>query len=164
MKLGSLRDLYVDELRDLYNAEKQLLTALPKMAKAASAEELVASIEGHIQETKGHIDRLEAVFRGLKLGPGGKKCEAMKGLITEADEVLKSGADPDVLDAALIAQAQRVEHYEIAGYGTVRTYARLLGREGDVTLLQDTLDEEGRADKKLTRIAEKLINERALSH
>jgi ferritin-like metal-binding protein YciE len=163
MNLGSLKDLYVEELKDLYNAEKQLVKALPKVAKAASNEQLAQAFEDHLEETKGHVERLEAVFRGLKTAPTGNKCEAMEGLITEAQELLDSDADPDVLDAGLIAAAQRVEHYEIAGYGTVRTYAKLLGREGDVTLLQDTLDEEGRADKKLNKIAEKVVNERALS-
>lgn len=163
MKLGSLMDLYVEELKDLYSAEKQLVKALPKMVKAASSDELATGFEDHLEETRGHVERLEAIFRGLKASPGGHKCEAMAGLVEEAKELMETDADPDVLDAGLIAAAQRVEHYEIAGYGTVRTYARLLGREGDVTLLQETLDEEGRADKKLTRLAERLINERALS-
>jgi ferritin-like metal-binding protein YciE len=163
MKLGSLKDLYVEELKDLYSAEKQLVKALPKMVKAASADQLAAAFEGHLEETRGHVERLEAVLRGLKVSPGGQKCEAMEGLIAEAQEILDSDADPEVLDAALISAAQRVEHYEIAGYGTVRTYAKLLGREGDVTLLQETLVEEGAADKKLTKLAERLINERALS-
>ena len=163
MKLGSLKDLYVEELRDLYSAEKQLLKALPKMIKAASNDQLARAFEDHLEETEGHVERLEAVFRGLKISPGGQKCEAMEGLIAEAREFLGSTGDADVLDAGLIACAQRVEHYEIAGYGTVRTYAKLLGREGDVTLLQDTLNEEGRADRKLTRIAERVVNEKALS-
>jgi ferritin-like metal-binding protein YciE len=163
MKLGSLKDLYIDELRDLYNAEKQLVKALPKVAKAASNDQLAAAFEDHLEETKGHVERLEAVFRGLKATPNGQKCEAMEGLVAEAQELIDSDSDPDVLDAALIAAAQRVEHYEIAAYGTVRSYAKLLGREGDVTLLQDTLDEEGAADKKLNKIAEKVVNERALS-
>jgi len=164
MKLGSLKDLYVEELRDLYNAEKQLVRALPKMVKASSDKEMSRAFASHLEETKGHVERLEAVFRGLSISPAGQTCEAMEGLITEAQELLDADAEPDVLDAALIAAAQRVEHYEIAGYGTVRAYARLLGREGDVTLLQDTLDEEGAADKKLGTIAEKRVNEKALSH
>ncbi|MEX2219132.1 MAG: ferritin-like domain-containing protein [Phycisphaerales bacterium] len=163
MKMANLKDLYVEELRDLYNAEKQLIKALPRMAKAASADQLAAAFEDHLEETRGQVERLEAVFRGLKASPGGKKCEAMQGLIAEAESMMRDADDPDVLDAALISAAQRVEHYEIAGYGTVRTYARLLGREGDVTLLQETLDEEGRADKKLTRLAERVINQRAMS-
>jgi ferritin-like metal-binding protein YciE len=163
MKLNSLKDLYLEELKDLYSAEKQLLRALPKMAKEAQSEELAESFELHLEETKGQIDRLEMIFRGLKASPGGHKCEAMAGLIKEGEEVMKSDSDPDVLDAAMIAQAQRVEHYEIAGYGCARTYAKLLGREGDVTLLQETLDEEGRTDKKLTKLAERVINQKAMT-
>jgi len=163
MKLNSLKDLYVEELKDLYSAEKQLLKALPKMAKEAQSEELSEAIEMHLEETKGHVDRLEMIFRGLKASPGGHKCEAMAGLIKEAEHLLKADADPDVLDAGMIAQAQRVEHYEIAGYGCARTYAKLLGREGDVTLLQETLDEEGRTDKKLTKLAERVINQKAIA-
>jgi len=163
MKLGSLMDLYVEELKDLYSAEKQLVKALPKMAKAATNDELASGFEDHLEETRGHVERLEAIFRGLKTSPTGKKCEAMEGLVAEGQDIISSDADPEVMDAGLIAAAQKVEHYEIASYGTVRTYARLLGREGDVTLLQETLDEEGRTDKKLTKLAERLINERALS-
>ncbi len=163
MKLNSLKDLYLEELKDLYSAEKQLTRALPKMAKQAESEELAGAFEQHLEETKGHIERLEMVFRGLNASPGGHKCEAMAGIIKEAEHVLGSDADPEVRDAAMIAQAQRVEHYEIAGYGCARTYAKLLGREGDVTLLQETLDEEGRTDKKLTKLAERVINQRALT-
>jgi ferritin-like metal-binding protein YciE len=162
MKLESLKDLYIQELRDLYNAEKQLIKALPKMAKAATNRKLAQAFEDHLEETRGQVERLDAIFRGLKVSPGGNTCEAMEGLVAEAQELLDVDADPDVLDAGLIGAAQRVEHYEIAGYGTVRTYAQMLGREGDVTLLQDTLDEEGAADKKLTKIAEKSVNERAI--
>jgi ferritin-like metal-binding protein YciE len=163
MKLHNLKDLYIEELKDLYSAEKQLTRALPKMAKNATSEQLIDAFELHLEETKGQIERLEMIFRGLKSSPGGHKCEAMAGLIKEAEHVLASNADADVLDAALIAQAQRVEHYEIAGYGCARTYAKLLGREGDVTLLQETLDEEGRTDKKLTKLAERVINVKAAS-
>jgi ferritin-like metal-binding protein YciE len=163
MKLQSLKDLYIEELKDLYSAEKQLTRAIPKMAKHASSEELAEAFETHLEETKGQIERLEMIFRGLRASPGGHTCEAMAGLIKEAQHVLKSDADPDVLDAALIAQAQRVEHYEMAGYGCARTYAKLLGREGDATLLQETLDEEGRTDKKLTKLAERVINVKAVS-
>lgn len=163
MKLQSLKDLYVEELKDLYSAEKQLTKALPKMAKNATNEALATAFEDHLEETKGHVERLEVIFKGLRSPPGGHKCEAMAGLIKEAEGVLEADSDPDVLDAALIAQAQRVEHYEIAGYGCCRTYAKILGREGDVTLLQETLDEEGKADKKLTKLAERVINQKAVS-
>jgi ferritin-like metal-binding protein YciE len=163
MKLNNLKDLYIQELKDLYSAEKQLLKALPKMANKAQSEELSEGFETHLEETRGHVDRLEMIFRGLRASPGGHKCEGMAGLIKEAEEVIREANDPDVLDAAMIAQAQRVEHYEIAGYGCARTYAKLLGREGDVTLLQETLDEEGRTDKKLTKLAERVINQKAIA-
>lgn len=163
MKLHSLNDLYVEELRDLYSAEKQLLSAMPKMAEAVSSSTLREALEIHMEETQGHVDRLDQIFRGLNASPGGHKCEGIAGILSEARELLDADADPDVLDAAIIAQAQRVEHYEIAGYGCARTYANLLKREGDVALLQETLDEEGQTDKKLTDLAERHINERALT-
>lgn len=153
MKLESLRDLFVEELKDLYNAEHQLLKALPKMAKAASSADLKRAFESHLKETKGQVDRLEKVFASLDLSPKGKKCKAMAGLVEEGAELMKEDADPDVMDAGLIAAAQRVEHYEMAGYGCVRTYAKLLGETKAAALLQQTLDEEGAADKKLTQIA-----------
>jgi ferritin-like metal-binding protein YciE len=158
MKLGSLHDLYVDELKDLYNAENQLLKALPKMAKAASAPDLRTAFQDHLEETRGQVQRLERIFKKLNASPKGKKCKAMEGLIEEGNEVMGEDGEPAVLDAALIAAAQRVEHYEIAGYGCVRTYARLLGYEDAANLLQETLDEEGAADKKLTELAETVIN------
>ncbi len=158
MKLESLHDLYVDELKDLYSAENQLLTALPKMAKAASAPELEAAFTGHLEETRGQVERLERIFTKLGTSPKGKKCKAMEGLIEEGKEVMEEDAEPAVMDAALIAAGQRVEHYEMAGYGCVRTFARLLGYEDDAILLQETLDEEGAADKKLTDLAETVIN------
>lgn len=154
MKLESLRDLFVDELKDLYSAENQLLKALPKMAKAASSSELQAAFEEHLEVTQGQVQRLEKVFKKLGVSPKGKKCKAMEGLIEEGKELLEEDAEPAVLDAALIAAAQKVEHYEIAGYGTVRTYARMLGHEDAASLLQQTLDEEGEADKKLTELSE----------
>jgi ferritin-like metal-binding protein YciE len=157
MQLGSLHDLYVDELKDLYNAENQLLKALPKMAKAASASELRTAFEDHLEETRGQVQRLEQIFKKLDASPKGKKCKAMEGLIEEGNEVMDE-AQPPVLDAALIAAAQRVEHYEMAGYGCVRTFARLLGHEEAAELLQETLDEEAAADKKLTELAETIIN------
>jgi ferritin-like metal-binding protein YciE len=158
MKLESLHDLYVDELKDLYSAEHQLLVALPKMAKAASAPELQTAFEDHLKETRDQVERLEKIFKKLKTSPKGKKCKAMEGLIEEGKEVLGAEGEPAVLDAALIAAAQRVEHYEMAGYGCVRTFARLLGYEEAVDLLQETLDEEGAANQKLTDLAETVIN------
>jgi len=156
MKLESLHDLFVDELKDLYSAENQLLKALPKMAKAASSSELQAAFEDHLEVTQGQVRRLEKVFKKLGVSPKGKKCKAMEGLIEEGKELLEEDAEPAVLDAALIAAAQKVEHYEIAGYGTVRTFARLLGHEDAAELLQQTLDEEGDADKKLTELSESI--------
>lgn len=163
MKLDSLRKLYIDELRDLYSAENQLLKALPKMAKAASAPELQQAFQKHLQETKGQVERLEKIFESLGKSAKGKTCKAMKGLVEEGAELLKEDAQPEIRDAGLIAAAQRVEHYEIAGYGTVRTYARLLKEREAARLLQETLDEEGQTDKKLTQLAESLINLDALA-
>jgi len=162
MTLATLHDLYVDELKDLYNAENQLLKALPKMAKAASAPQLAAAFTDHLAETEVHIERLVGIFKKLDENPKGKKCKAMEGLLTEGKDLMAMDADPSVMDAALIAAAQRVEHYEMAGYGCVRTYARLLGDEEAADLLQETLDEEGAADKKLTELAETVINAEAV--
>lgn len=150
MSLDSLHDLFVNELKDLYNAENQLLKALPKMAKKASAAELQAAFTEHLEVTRGQVERLEQVFAELGVSPKGKKCKAMEGLIEEGKEVIEEDGNPAVIDAALIACAQRVEHYEIAGYGCVRTYANLLGFSKAAGLLQETLDEEGEADKTLT--------------
>jgi ferritin-like metal-binding protein YciE len=158
MALGTLHDLYVEELRDLYNAENQLIKALPKMAKAASNESLRAAFEEHLEVTRGQVERLTQIFEELGEKPTGKKCAAMEGLIAEAKELLEEDAEPAVMDAALIGAAQRVEHYEMAGYGCVRTYARLLGYEEAAQLLQATLDEEGEADKALNELAESVIN------
>ena len=163
MKLETLHDLYVDELKDLYNAEHQLLKALPKMAKAASAPQLAKAFTDHLEETKGQVERLEKIFKKLDVSPKGKTCKAMEGLLEEGKEVMDEDADPTVMDAALIAAAQRVEHYEMAGYGCVRTFARLLGYDQAADLLQETLDEEGAADKKLTKLAETVINVEALA-
>lgn len=163
MKLETLHDLYVDELKDLHNAEHQLLKALPKMAKAASASSLAAAFTMHLAETKGHIDRLEKIFEKLGVSPDGKTCKAMEGLLEEGKGVMAEDADPTVMDAALIAAAQRVEHYEMAGYGCVRTFARLLGYGQAADLLQQTLDEEGATDKKLTKLAETVINIEAVA-
>jgi ferritin-like metal-binding protein YciE len=163
MALNSLHDLYVNELKDLYSAENQLLKALPKMAKAADSEELRAAFEEHLEVTKAQVERLDKIFQELDSSPTGKKCKAMEGLIEEGDEVMEEGGEPAVLDAALIAAAQRVEHYEIAGYGCVRTFARLLDYKEAAALLQETLDEEADADRKLTELAEAVINVEAES-
>ena len=156
MNLETLRDLFVDELKDLNSAEQQLLKALPKMARAAKSQELKRAFESHLKETRGQVERLHQVFAGLDAIPKGKKCKAMEGLIEEAAEWMQEDADDDVMDAGLIACAQRVEHYEMAGYGCVRTYAQLLGEKKAAALLQKTLDEEGAADKKLTQLAKKI--------
>ncbi|QEL17609.1 YciE/YciF ferroxidase family protein [Limnoglobus roseus] len=158
MSLDSLQDLYVDELKDLYSAEAQLLKALPRMAKAASAPELQAAFTEHLEVTRGQVERLDTIFAALGVSPKGKKCKAMEGLVEEGKEVIDEDGEPAVKDAALIGAAQRVEHYEMAGYGTVRTFARLLGYTEAEKLLQQTLDEEGEADKALTQLAETVIN------
>jgi ferritin-like metal-binding protein YciE len=159
--LNDLNDLLIDQLKDLYNAEGQLTKALPKMAKAASNPELKQAFENHLAQTEEHVNRLEQVFESLGEKAKGKTCAAMKGLIEEAKELLGEDAQPEVLDAGLIAAAQRVEHYEIAGYGTVRTYAESLGHSEAARLLQQTLDEEGSTDKLLTKIAESHVNQMA---
>ena len=162
-KSEPFHDHFVDELRDLYYAEHQLLVALPKMAKAASASELSIAFEDHLKQTKGHVDRLEQIFCSLNEKPTGKKCKAMAGLIKEADELLLEDLEEEVLDAALIGAAQKVEHYEMAGYGTARTWATRLGDKATAQLLQETLEEEAAADKKLTSIAEKKVNRTAVA-
>jgi ferritin-like metal-binding protein YciE len=156
MKLESLHDLLVDELKDLYSAETQLTKALPRMAKAAASDELRTAFEAHLQETENQIERLETIFKQLEISPKGKKCKAMMGLIEEGKEMIEMEGEEAVKDAALIAAAQRVEHYEIAGYGTVRTYAQLLGFEEAANLLQETLDEEAAADLKLNELAQNI--------
>jgi ferritin-like metal-binding protein YciE len=158
MAMDSLKDLYVDELKDLYNAENQLVKALPKMAKKASAPELKRAFQNHLEQTKVHVERLEKIFKGLGEKPSGKTCKAMKGLVEEGKEIIEEDGDDSVLDAALIGAAQKVEHYEIASYGTARTFASLLGEADAVTILQQTLDEEAATDKKLTALAEGLVN------
>jgi ferritin-like metal-binding protein YciE len=161
MEMDSLRKLYIDELKDLYSAEKQILQALPKMAKKATSEQLKKGFEMHLEETRMQVERLDQIFELLGKSPRGKKCKGMEGLLEEGKEMMQEDMDPEVMDAALIAAAQRVEHYEIAGYGTVRTYAQLLGENQHVKLLQQTLDEEGNTDKKLTQLASS-INVEAL--
>lgn len=161
MKLDSLRTLWIEEMRDLYNAEKQLLKALPKMAKKAATPALKKAFESHLGETKNHVGRLEQIFDGLGKKPTGKTCKAMKGLVEEGSEMMKETGPSSVIDAGIIAAAQRVEHYEMAGYGVVRTFASILGEGGAKGLLQRTLDEEGAADEKLTEIAEGTVNDEA---
>lgn len=158
MELKTLQDLYVDELRDIYSAENQLIKALPKMAKAASDENLKQAFTDHLEQTKGHVERLDQLFDQLGERATGKKCKAMEGLVEEGKEMIEEDAEPEVKDAGLISAAQRVEHYEMAAYGTVRAYARILGDDQAAKLLQQTLDEEGAADKKLTKLAESVIN------
>ncbi|HEX2900466.1 MAG TPA: ferritin-like domain-containing protein [Bacteroidia bacterium] len=152
-KITSPRDLLVEELKDLYSAETQLTKALPKMAKAADNEELVAAFQTHLKQTEGHVKRLDKAMKRLDESPRGKKCVAMEGLIEEGKEVMEEDAEPAMLDLALIGAAQKVEHYEIAGYGTARTLAELAGEDEVAALLQETLDEEGETDKLLTQIA-----------
>ena len=162
MKLNTLKQLYIEELRDLYSAENQLLKALPKMAKGASSEELKLAFENHLDQTKVHVERLEEIFERLDETPKGKTCQAMKGLVEEGSEILEEDGEESVLDAGIIAAAQKVEHYEIASYGTVRTFAQLLGQDEAAELLQETLDEEGEADKLLTQLAQEIVNPEAL--
>jgi ferritin-like metal-binding protein YciE len=160
-RLDNLQELYVEELRDTYSAETQILQALPKMAEAASNPQLKSGFEEHLRQTQDHVQRLEQIFQKLDKKPEGKTCKGMQGLLKEGNEMIKERADEAVRDAGLISAAQRVEHYEMAAYGTVRTYAHLLGREDEAQLLQQTLDEEGQTDKKLTYLAESMVNEAA---
>ena len=158
MELDTLKDLYIEELKDLYSAERQLVKALPKMIRATKHPELKAAFKTHLQQTEEHARRLEEICKELGVSPRGKKCVGMEGLIEEGKELIDEEPDDDVLDAGLISAAQHVEHYEIAGYGTVRTYARQLGFESQAQLLQKTLDEEGETDHLLTDLAEARIN------
>jgi ferritin-like metal-binding protein YciE len=154
MENNTLRELYVEELRDIYDAEKQLIKALPKMAEAATSEELRSGFEEHLEQTKGHAQRLEQIFNELGEKATGKKCKGMQGLVSEGSEVIDEDFEGDVKDAGLISAAQRVEHYEIAAYGTVRTYATILGEKNAASLLEKTLTEEKETDQKLTELAE----------
>ncbi len=158
MEMDNLRELLVDELKDIYNAEQQLTKALPRMSKKASHPQLKDAFDTHLRETEGHVDRLEQVFEALGEKAKGKTCAAMKGILEEGKEIMGEDMEDDVMDAALIAAAQKVEHYEIASYGTVRAWAQLLGEREAVKLLQQTLDEEGKTDKLLTKLAESTIN------
>ena len=164
MKLESLKDLYLEQLKDLYSAETQLVDALPKMAERASSSDLKQAFQNHLRQTEEHVSRLEKIFQEIGESPKGHTCEGMKGLIREGEEMIKMKGDAKVIDAGLIAAAQRVEHYEIAGYGTVRTYAEMLGKPQHVSLLERTLKEEEMADEKLTQLAESHVNEEAMSH
>lgn len=161
MKLNSLRDLYVQQLRDLYSAEKQLIAALPKMAKTASTDSLRKAFEHHLEETRKQKDRIEEIFSELDQKPGRHKCKGMEGLIAEGSEFLENDGDSDVVDAGLIAAAQRVEHYEIAGYGTAKAFAQQLGEERAGKLLDDSLREESQANEKLNEIALQNVNKQA---
>ena len=154
MAVESLNELFVEQLRDLYDAENQLIKALPKMAQGANSDELRQGFEEHLEQTKGHAQRIEQIFEQLGEKVKGKKCKAMEGLVKEGAETLEEDMNEDVKDAALIAAAQRVEHYEIAGYGTARTYANLLGHDEAASLLEQTLEEEKETDAKLTELAE----------
>jgi ferritin-like metal-binding protein YciE len=161
MSLDSLEKLFLEELKDIYNAEKQLTKALPRMAKAAESPELQQAFTNHLRETEGQIQRLERVFQELGQAARGKKCKAMEGLIEEGKELMEEESEPQVLDAALIGAAQKVEHYEIAAYGCLSTYAQLLGHSDAAQLLRQNLQEEEAADKKLNTLAEGGINESA---
>jgi ferritin-like metal-binding protein YciE len=159
MSVETIEDLFVEELKDLYSAEKQITKALPKMAKAASSEELRHAFESHLEETNGHVERLEQIFATLGKSGRGKTCDGMKGLLSEGAELIEEIDKGDVLDAGLISAAQRVEHYEMAGYGSVRAYAELLGNSEVADLLQETLGEEKAADQKLTKISKTVNNQ-----
>ncbi len=154
-----LKELYIEELRDIYNAENQLVKALPKMAKAASSDELRQGFEDHLEQTKGHVQRLEKIFEALDESPKGKKCAGMEGLVKEGSEVIGEDYEDALMDAALIGAAQRVEHYEIAAYGTVVEFANILGESEHVSLLQETLEEEKETDEKLTELAKEINTE-----
>ena len=158
---NNLDELYEEQLQDLYDAEQRLTKALPKMAEAAHSPQLKQAFQSHLKETENQITRLERCFELFGKSAKAKTCEAMKGLVAEGDEVVNAKGDPDVIDAALIAAAQRVEHYEMAGYGTLRQFARRVGQTEAAGLLQQTLDEEGEANKKLTEIAEGFVNAQA---
>lgn len=162
MQIDSLEKLFIDNLKDVYNAEKQILKALPRMAKAATNRELQTALNNHLRQTEKQVERLERVFKEFGKTPQGKKCAGMEGLIEEGKELLQEDVEEDVLDAGLIFASQKVEHYEIAAYGGLKTYARLLGNETAVRLLDETLKEEKEADRILTDIAERSVNVEAM--
>ena len=163
MELETLKDLYIHELKDLYSAENQIIKALPKMAKAATNEDLKAGFQEHLEQTEKHAERLEQILESHDEATRGPKCKGMEGVIAEGDEMIKEDAEDDVKDAGLIAAAQRVEHYEMAGYGCARTYAELLGDTKGAKLLQQTLEEEKATDEKLTELAKSTINVEAMA-
>lgn len=163
MALNTLQDLFVDELKDVYSAEKQILQALPKMAKAAGSPDLRRAFETHRRQTENQVARLDTIFEQLGASPRGKKCKGMEGLLEEGSERVEDEGEEAVIDAGLIAAAQRVEHYEIAAYGCLQTYATLLGQEKAATLLEETLQEEEAADQLLSKLANGGINQAALS-
>jgi len=160
-KLKNLDDLFVDTLKDLYDAEHQIVKALPKMMEQAKSSELKQGFKDHLDVTKRQIERIENIFKELSIPAKGKHCAGMEGLIKEGEEVMKEEIDPEVKDAALIAAAQKIEHYEISGYGTARTFAQALGHQNFARMLDTTANEEGQTDKKLTMLAETQVNARA---
>jgi ferritin-like metal-binding protein YciE len=159
----TMEDLFLEEIRDLLDAEKQITKALPKMAKAATSTELSSAFNEHLEQTRGHIERLERIFSEIGVKSGGVKCDGMEGLLKEGEDMIDLTDAGMVRDAGLIASAQRVEHYEMAGYGSARTFAQLLGRNEAADLLDETLDEEKETDERLSEIAESMVNQRALS-
>jgi ferritin-like metal-binding protein YciE len=161
LEFNSLDDLFLNQLEDLYDAENRIVKALPKMVETAVNPDLKAAFSSHLRQTEGHVQRLESIFNQLGKEPKRETCEAMKGLLREAEEMLSAKGDPEVRDAALIAAAQRVEHYEMSGYGSARTFALQLGQHSIARILQTTLEEEAAADKKLTQVAEAEVNIRA---
>jgi ferritin-like metal-binding protein YciE len=163
-EFNSLEDLFWDQVKDIYDAEKRITDALPKMADAANDPQLKSAFREHLEQTRHHVERLEQIFRSAGKDPDRETCEGIKGLLKEGDDMIGAKGDDDTCDAGLIAAAQRVEHYEMAVYGTIRTYAERLGRVDFVDLLQRTLNEEGETDKRLTQIAETKINPKAARH
>jgi ferritin-like metal-binding protein YciE len=162
MKIESFQDCYLAELKDMYHAEKQLVRTLPRLVKAASSPELRRAFENHLEETRGHVERLETIFEQLGERAATKRCAGMEGIIEEGKEVLEHDLEEPVTDALLIAGAQKAEHYEMASYGTLRAWAQLLGHQEQARLLQETLDEEKNADRKLNEIAQRQVNTKAL--
>ena len=162
MKIESMEDLFLEQIGDLYDAEKRLVKALPKMAEATTSPELRQAIESHLRETEGHVSRLEKVFKECGKEPKATTCDAMKGLISEGEDMVSDIDQSPLRDAGIIAAANRVEHYEIAAYGSARSFAEILGKKQAVSLLDQTLKEEKMADSKLTKLAESMINDQAL--
>jgi ferritin-like metal-binding protein YciE len=162
MKIESMEDLFLEQVQDLYDAEKRLVKALPKMAEASTSQSLSQAFQAHLMETEGHVTRLESIFRMLGQEPKSHTCDAMKGLISEGEDMVSDIDESPLRDAGLIASANRVEHYEIAAYGSARTFAETLGLREAASLLEQTLQEEKKADQKLTQLAESMVNEEAL--